>query len=132
MQIKLDGGKSVLIGNIKYYNIYLIDIDDNRIEFNDINHMVIGTADIKDFTIVDTKSTPVDHIEETIQFKNGATIDCDVGSFNDIYQINKNALVLELINSNGEIDGRIYHFGTQVDIIEYDTNGHLTGDVFQL
>lgn len=131
MQIKIDN-KSILIGNCKFNNVYLIDIDDNRIEFNDINHMVIGTADIKDFTIVDTKSIPVDHIEEKIQFENGATVVCDVGSFNDIYQINKNALVFELIGANGEIDGRIYHFGTQVDIIEYDENGYLTGDIFVL
>ena len=131
MQIKVDG-KSVLIGNCRFNNIYLIDIDDNRIEFNDINHMVVGTADVKDFTIVDKKPIPIDHIEEKIQFENGATIICDVGSFNDIYQINKNALVFELINSNKEIDGRIYHFDIPVDIIEYDENGHLTGDVFSL
>lgn len=132
MQIKLNG-KGILIGHCKFNNVYLIDIDEHRIEINDINNMVIGVTDIKDFAIVDTNSAPIEYIEEEFKFKNGATVICNTGSFNDIYKINKNALVYELIGANGVIDGRINHFGNiKVDIAEYDEDGHLTGEVYSL
>lgn len=132
MQIKING-KSVLIGNIKYYNVYLIDIDDNRIELNDVNHMVIGVADIKDFTISDTDAQQIKEVQENISFQNGATIITDNGDFYDIVKINKNAIAFELIGKNG-IDGRIYHYGNDIniDIAEYNENGHLTGEVYSL
>lgn len=127
-------GKSVIINNLKYHNVHLIDIDEHRIEINDANHMVIGIANRDNFTIKDTLISPMTHIEKTVKFENGANVITDNGAFFDIYQINKNALVYELIGANDVIDGRIYHSDDNIDIniAEYDKNGNLTGDVYQL
>lgn len=132
MMIKMKE-KSLLINNLKYNNVYLLDIDKNRIEINDQFNMVIGTAKNDNFTIVDKNTQQIEHIETSISFENGATIITDNGDFYDIFKINKNALVYELIGANGVIDGRIYHNGdADIDIAEYDANGHLTGDVYKL
>lgn len=45
MQIKLENGGFVIADNCSYCDIYLIDIDEDRIELNDSNHFVIGTID---------------------------------------------------------------------------------------
>lgn len=133
MMIKMKG-KSILIGCLKYNNVYLLDIDENRIEINDQFGMVIGTAKNNNFAIADKNTQAIEHIESTINFENGATIITDDGDFYDIFRINKNALVYELIGANGVIDGKIYHSNDSVDIdvVEYDNNRHLTGDVYKL
>lgn len=43
--IKLLYGSIVVADACDYYDVYMIDIDENRIELNDINGMVIGCID---------------------------------------------------------------------------------------
>ena len=45
MQINLKNGGLVLADNCCFCDVYLIDIDEDRIELNDYNHFVIGTID---------------------------------------------------------------------------------------
>lgn len=46
--IKFNHGVTVLCGQCDYYDVYMIDIDDNRIELNDSFGMVIGTINISE------------------------------------------------------------------------------------
>lgn len=41
--IKLNNGAIVCCGDCNYYDVYMIDIDEDRIELSDENGFVIGT-----------------------------------------------------------------------------------------
>lgn len=41
--IELQNGASIFCGACSYLDIYYIDVDDERIELNDMNRMVAGT-----------------------------------------------------------------------------------------
>lgn len=43
--LKFNNGITLICGPCAYFDVYMIDIDDDRIELSDSNGMVIGTMD---------------------------------------------------------------------------------------
>lgn len=125
MQIKLQNKTTIDADNCRYYNVHLIDIDNNRTELNDTYGMVIGTIEAdNDFKISTIQPNPIEDIKETIKFKNGAIIIAEKCDFYDIYKIRKNDDIIEVYDKNDNLDGKIYIKNyNDIDIIEYDENG---------
>lgn len=125
MQIKLQNKTTIDADNCRYYNVHLIDIDNNRTELNDAYGMVIGTIEAdNDFKINTIQPNPIKDVKETIKFKNGAIIITEKCDFYDIYKIRKNDDIIEVYDKNDNLDGKIYIKNyNDIDIIEYDENG---------